>query len=503
MNQSMFNVINEETRALLAKSVLEGMKSGSLRKTIDIATGLMGINLDAPAKQLVPLLSPFRQSIPRTVRAGSDASQWKAITKLSAPRLSSAARTAGRQQTHTVVSKSAAYKVMALGDDVSRESVAASEGFDPALAKATANCLLNYSKLEEIQILGGNTTAAIGVPAAPTVLGVATGGTIGAGTYTIRIFALALPAANRCTVGRTQDWDGTEAKINAYAITASPNTIAGLTDTDGVEAGSAESTTAALTGSTNSIRVAWTPTTGAAAYAVSVGLATGITNGSFQVIVTQSKITLTSYIALGTNVPGATTATSQDTLSYDGIITQLLAAGSGAYVKAVTDVLTADPAKGEIAQLADAMQSIYDNAKIGRLRILAGGQEVRTLTAKGVKMSAMQIFVSPSDPGAKSAVVFGAHVGEMINPITGDRCPVEALPWLPGGTIILLPMEIPYPDANASVPFDMAMGYDVERWDYASTAVTGPVYPFEVRSWGVPRAIFTGGCGILTDVFKG
>ena len=303
-------------------------------------------------------------------------------------------------------------------------------------------------------------------------------------------------------MGKPADYDGTDAKLNAYSITASPNTIAGLTDSDGVESGSAEASTAALSGSTNMIRISWTPVPGAAAYAVSVGLATGITNGSWQVIVTQSHVTLTSYIALGTNVPGATTATSQDTLSYDGIMAQLLAAGSGAYVKAISGLLTGDATKGEITEIADALQNLYDNAKIGRFRLVMGGQEVRSLTARGVKMNAMQIIVGATE-ASKTSVIFGAHVGELVNPITGDRCPIEAVPWIPGGTILILPLEIPYPDANATAPFDMAFGYDVERWDYAATASTGPVYPFEVRSWGVLRAIFTGGCGILYDVHKG
>ena len=499
----MLNVgsITEQTREMLAKAILSGTKDGSLKKAITTSTGLTGINLQAPAMQLVPLMSPLRQMIPRVTRAGATASQYKRITSLSSPKPTTTESAAGATFATVVDNPSVTYRVLGVQGQVTREAVAASEGFDPALAKETANALLLYMKLEEQYILGGNRTA-LADPGAPTVAGVSTGGSIGAGTYTVRIFALTLPAANRVTIRRPADWDGTDANIAAYAITASPNTIDGLTSSDGVESGSAEASTGALSGSTNRIRISWAPVAGAAAYAVSVGLATGITSGSFQVITTQTAITLTSYIALGTNVPGATVSSSADSNAYDGIIPQLLAAGSGSYLKTLTAKLSGSSTTGEITEIADACQNIWDNARVGRLRVLCGGQEARALTARGVASNSLNIITNPVEAG-RASVTFGAHVGQIINPVTGDMMPVDVMPWMPGGTVILVPTEIPYPDANLSAPFDMAMGYDTERWDYASTTSTGPVYPFEVRSYGALRVIFSGGCGMISDIYKG
>ena len=38
---------------------------------------------------------------------------------------------------------------------------------------------------------------------------------------------------------------------------------------------------------------------------------------------------------------------------------------------------------------------------------------------------------------------------------------------------------------------------------YSSTPTTGPIYPFETRCNGALEAIFTGGCGVLYNIFQG
>lgn len=506
MNEMNLGDLTERTREMLAKSILQGMKDGSLKKAISTSTGLTGINLEAPAKQLVALLSPFRQSIPRVVRSGATASQFKRITAISTPKITTTESAAGAAYTTTVGSVTVNYKVMGLRGEVTREAVAASEGFDPALAKETANTLLNYMKIEEQYMLGGNVTA-LATPGAPTsVAVVSTGGTMAAAASGIKVWiaALTLPAANRVTIRRPIDWDGTDANIASYSIVASPNTIDGLTGTDGCVVGGTGTTSAALSGSTNRLRIAWAPVAGAAAYIVfaqDAAVTTVITGTFAQCIVTQTKITLTS-LTLSANVPGSAAATSADSAAYDGIIPQILAAGSGAYISALSGKLSGTASTGEITELADAMSNLFDNSRLGKLRIVCAGQEARAITARGAVSNSLNIITQPLEQGRMN-VTFGAHVGQIINPVTGDMCPVEVAPWLTGGTLLLLPIEIPYPDSNTPAPFDMAMGYDVERWDYSSTTSTGPVYPFEVRSYGALRAVFTGACGIISDIYKG
>ena len=84
-----------------------------------------------------------------------------------------------------------------------------------------------------------------------------------------------------------------------------------------------------------------------------------------------------------------------------------------------------------------------------------------------------------------------------------DVVPVEVMPWMPGGMLMCLPTEVPYNDANITSPIDWCGAYDWERWDYASTTSTGPVYPFENRCYGALRLLFSGGCGLIYNILKG
>jgi hypothetical protein len=487
--------ITQQTVDQVAKAILAGSKDGTLRKALAVSDNLIGYNLQAPAKQFVPLMSDFARSIPRKVLPGSDSVNWKVISSLSSPKLSTTEQAAGALFTTTVVPKVASYKHIALRGKVTRAAVAASQGFDPALAKETANTLLLAMKLEEQAILGGNVTA-LATPGAPTVTEIEAiaGATIGAASYFVRIAALTLPAANRLSLSRPLAFDGTNAVLDGVAIAAVDPA------SDGVTVVGAEGTVT-TTGANNSLKITWTPVNGAAAYAVFIGTTTGAANLKCEGIVTQCNVTFRTLATTG-QAGSALAGTSADANIYDGIIAQLFAAGSGAYLKNVAGKLSGDAATGEVPELQDAFAYIWDNAKIGKHRVLMAGQEARSLSARAAVANAMNITVSPESAG-RIALTQGGRIGSIINSQTGDICPVETLPWMPGGMILILPTEIPYNDANQETPFDIACGFDWERWDYASTSSTGPIYEFDTRYWGVLRAVFTGGCGVLHNILKG
>src|SRR3990170_2374739 len=71
--------LTNDTVQKTAAAILDLQKKGLLKATVDLGTGLTGTPLEAPAKLLVPLLSPFRQSISRET-IGGKTQAWKAIT---------------------------------------------------------------------------------------------------------------------------------------------------------------------------------------------------------------------------------------------------------------------------------------------------------------------------------------------------------------------------------------------------------------------------------------
>ena len=499
--------ITQETIQRSMQAAREALADPKLTRAISVGTGLVGYNLQAPAKQLVPLLSPFYNSIPRKTKPGANSDNWKAITAISSPRLFTGERKAGAKIAHTVADKSAGFKVQALLGDVSLEAVQASEGFDPALQKETANILLKGLQLSSQAYMFGVLTD-LGVPAAPTVTEIESlvGATIGAASYFVRIVGMSGMAANRVTLDVPQDYDGTHARINGRAV-AVVNPLrddagAAITAASGLTSISAEGTVT-TTGTLNSLKITWTPVAGMIAYAVFIGTTTGAANLKCEAIVTQASVTFLTLAGTGlagnaAEIPGADE--TGDSEAFDGIVSQLVAAGSGAYLKNVLGKLTGS--NSEITEIQDAFATIYQTGKIGKFRVVISGVDERTLTRLGVSSQSMQIFAAPGIDG-RVAMAVGAHVTDIINATTGDRCPVEVDPWLPAGTIIILPTEVPYANSNVSSPFEWVGSYDWMRWDYGSTPASGPVYLFETRCNGVLEALFTGGCGLLYNIFKG
>jgi len=502
----------QDTLAKVAAATKAARSDPGMKKAIDLSVGLVGFNLQAPAKQLVPLMSPFYNSIPRRVKPGANSDNWRQITALSSPELFTQERAAGNPFTTTLSTKVAPFKVSAIRGEVTREAQAASITFDDALAKETANTLLVALKLMGQAYLYANITD-VGAPAAPTVTRITApaGGAMPVSAYFAVIVALTGMAANRVPIdipGVYGDPVAANALYNGRAVPAGGVnallTVSALSGV-GVSTISAEGTVATGGTAADGIKVTWTAIPGACAYAVFLGTATGAANLKCQGVVTQTSLTFITAPTTGIAANAAEIPAADETgnaLHFDGILPQLLAAGSGAYLKNVNGTLTGTSTSAEVVEIQDAFSSIYRTAKIGKFRIVMSGNDARTLAKKGILSNSMQIFAQPTAEGRINMTI-GAHVGEILNATTGDICPVEVEPWAVPGTIFILPMEIPYPMANAANPFEWVGNYDWERWEYASTTTTGPIYPFETRCNGALEAIFTGGCGVLYNVFQG
>lgn len=498
-------------QSTLAKARESALSDPSMKKALTVGSGLVGYNLQAPAHQLVPLMAPFHKTIPRIVKPGANSDNWRVISALSSPNPFTAEAAASSLFTTTLASPTAAFKVLGVRGQVTLEAQRASEGFDPALAKETANTLLLGMKLEEQAFLGATLTA-LGTPAAPVVTVSTSAGSITAvgGTYFAAVVGLNILASNRATLSVLADINTnlenliagravTQAELQAIALGATAATGCGMTAFGAIGASGAISPT------NQCLKIVWTPLAGCTAYIVFVGTTTGAANMHAEAITTQCQVCLSSLSGAGVvgNDAAVPAADETDDLNaYDGIIPQLCAAGSGAYIANVAGALTGTAAGAEIPELQNAFASIYQTAKIGKFRILMSGIDTRVLSRKGVISNSMIIVAQPTGEG-RGNMMIGAHVGEILNATTGDICPIDTEPWLPQGTIIILPMEIPYPDANISVPFQWVGSYDWMRWDYASTTATGPIYPFEARCNGVIESLFPAGCGVLYNVYKG
>ena len=486
--------ITRETIEKVSAGILQGTKDGSLRKAIDTTTGIKGYGLEGPVLQLVPLLTALRASIPRRVKAGTDSVRNRYITALSQPKPTIAKDAAGPLFTTTTEERVYSYKVMGLRGQVGRDAEAEAQGFDSALAIETTNCLLGQQKLEEIYVIGGNITA-LAAPAGHVAAERDAKGTIANVTLYVQIAAITIPAYNRTAVDMPLDYDGTDALLAGRSVLAADIDVTATGD--GVGPLSTEINTGAMTGTDNGVKITWTPVPKAGAYLIYAGTTTGAANLKLNAIVTQTSITLSS-LATGGVAASTHVATSADALAWDGILATSV--DNGGYVKYVNGKLTGS--NGEVLEIQDAFAYLWRRSKVGRFRILVSGDESRILTRLGIAQNIMNIVVGSSADG-RTQIVMGGHVGEIINSVSSQRCPVEVMPWLPPGTVLILPMEVPYNNANISAPFDMIFAHDAERWDYYPTPTTGRVYGFDITEEGVLRNRFPAGCGVLTNIFKG
>jgi len=107
------------------------------------ASGLVNYDLQRPAKQLFPVLTPLRNKLPRVSGNGGTATNWKAVTAINTLALQPFVPEGVRNGlvTTSVVDKAASYKSIGLEDSVTFEADLASKEFEDVRA-TTAQRLL-------------------------------------------------------------------------------------------------------------------------------------------------------------------------------------------------------------------------------------------------------------------------------------------------------------------------------------------------------------------------
>ena len=468
------------TQESIEKTLASVKDETQLSKAIDTGTGLVGYNLEAPAKQLVPFLSPLRNIIPRKVSPTGTSTHWKAITSIVPQGKATALEgTRGTAMSYTVEDKMAAFKVLGLQDSVTFEAEAAGRNFQDVKATASTNLLLSLMQEEERYILGGNHTS-LGTVSAPTATADTTGGSIAAGTYAVKVAAMTLVAANR--VVANQQIAGLV--LGVPATDSMGQAISGATD--GVTAAST-ATSVTTTGTTSMLKLSVAPVTGALAYAWFV-------DDVLQIVSTNSYVELPKLVTGGSAAP--TADGSGDANAFDGIIPQIIA-GGGIYMDMANSQLTAS--QGGIEELDEINSRLFNQFKNGATRYLVSEQLAKDITSAIVKNNgAPTLFVNN---GEKNDITGNYMVKRYVNKsYGGQNISIEVHPWLPNGTMVVMCDRVPYPNANIGSVLEIECGYDYRQLEYARTS---PKYEFEIRTYEALKHYFPACQAILTNVKAG
>ena len=420
-----------------------GLMKESLAKNVTISTGLTAYDLQAPAKNLYPTVTPLRNSLPRVARLNpGDAARWRTITSLVGSGFDAMGwvpegqRTASMSYAANFVS--APYLTLGEEDTVTFEAEAAAQGFEDINATATLRLLQKTMRKEEMALLGGNASIALGTPSTPSLSASGSGATLPAGTYSVIAVALSFEgyrnaslAAGVATIKTITGNDGNTYTLNGGSSMKSSNA------TQAVTLGQSLSATVPVVN-------------GAVAYAWYVGTTGAET---LQNITTINSAAFSAPLATGQQAATViTTDNSRNaTLAFDGLLTVGFNPANNAYVQTLAtgtagtgSFLTAS-GRGSIVEIDNMLMQMWNAYRLSPTVIYVNAQEQKNITAKCLTNSSGPLLRYPVDASQDKPYEFAASgvVRWYYNPLTGIEIPVNVHPDLPPGTLLAFCERLP------------------------------------------------------------
>lgn len=439
------NMTDETLR--LAKEAL-GKPDADLAKTVSQSTGLVAYDLQAPAKNLYPTITPLRNSIPRIARVNpGDAARWKSIFSMTGSGWDSMGWVPEGQRSasmnYSSTPQTAPYVTLGEEDSITFEAERAAAGFEDINATATMRLLQKTMRKEESALLGGNANLALGTPTTPTLSASGSGATLAAATYSVIVVALTFEGYRNTSLSSGV----------ALSKVITGNDGQTFTLNGGSSNKSAAATQAVTLGQT---LFAFTPVlNGAVAYAWFVGTAGSET---LQAITTINSAAFSAPLTGGRQA--ATLVTSDlsrnSGLAFDGLLNIALNPSNNAYIQSLATgtagtgtPLTAS-GRGSVNEIDVALQAMWDQYRISPTVIYVNSQEQKNITTKCLTNASGPLLrfsqETARDKGGPYGITANGVVRWYFNPFSvdgGTDIPVKVHPDLPPGTVLLHTERLP------------------------------------------------------------
>src|SRR4051794_37490675 len=187
----------------LVKGALSSPDDG-IAKTITTGAGLVAYDLQSPAKNLYPFVTPLRNSVPRVGGGTGTATNWRQVTALIGSGFDAMGwvpegQRSG-QMSYTTASKSASFVTIGEEDAATYEAIGAGRHFEDIQARMTFRLLQKMMLKEEMAILAGNASLQLGTPATPSLSAAGSGATLPAATYSVIVVGLTLEGYQHSSV---------------------------------------------------------------------------------------------------------------------------------------------------------------------------------------------------------------------------------------------------------------------------------------------------------------
>lgn len=448
------------SQTLAAMHKVMGKSDGwDIRKaaTIQTSNGLVAYDLEAPAKNLYPVLTPLRNRIPRVTK-GSEAgtgANWKSVTGISGGGVRSMGWVPEGQRAPRMVmtteEKSAPYVTLGEESDVTFEAESAGAGFEDVLATSGMRALQSMMIKEEYAILAGNRSVDLGIPATPTLSAAGSGATLPAATYSVVVFALTHEGYLAASLV-----DGIKRSVSITGQDGKTYTLNGGSSRASAAATQAVTLGQTLSCSTPAIR-------GATAYAWFVGTSG---NERLEKITTINSATFNAPLAASgqtlASITDGSTDRSKNNLAYDGLLYSAFNSSSLAYYRALatgtagTGTSLTPSGDGSIVEIDDMLRSFWDNYRISPEELYVSAQELKSITKKVLTGSGTPLVRFAMDINSeKPELIGGQIVGSYFNPFTvngGQVIPIRLHPNLAPGTIFAWAENLPAYYESANVP---------------------------------------------------
>lgn len=496
---------SNETIELVKKSLMKDASTQGF--TTD--TGLTGIELREYARVLIPALTPFRNSVPRTQAAvGSKQCSWRSLYSTNSLNKRASTAFGGAGAIPTVLEKDfmAAYAKVAQGGRVMKDAETLARGFENVRALSIQTSLIDLMKQEEIELMGGQIFALESVPTPVVASIVASGGTIGSS--------------------------------DNVDVAVAVRTLQGVHDGQS-SAVSSTVASGACGGSLNTVNVTVTAVAGAFCYDWYVGAHSGTLY--YYKTTTVNKIAITSIPTGGATVTGcssvgsiprtdagvaiATAATcnvdrTADANSFNGLAATLIgdftSSGLGNYlVKHGTDtpsgatVVSLDGAKftgtaGTIVEIDSVLATLWNTYKVAPTKIQASANTLKSISDLMVSTGGTIINIPVQGEDVRNAAVGGVVATRYLNKMTLTYITLEAMPWMSDGSVFIVTEKLSFPNSNIANVFEVRTQQEYALFEYATardaTAYGGPRYDYETAAIETFINYFPGANALIQNV---
>jgi hypothetical protein len=497
----MANIIDDTLNLIKAAHAQQG---DNISKSITTANNLVAYDLQAPAKNLYPVQTPIRNTLPRTGGIGT-ATNWRTVRNIIGSGFDGMGwvpegQRSGRMS-YLTQSLSASYKTMGEEDQATYEAISAGRGFEDIRARMTMRLLQKLMLKEEAAIIGGNTSVSLTAPASPTLSVGASGGTVVADNYYVWCVALTYEGYRNSSVA--------SGVATSQTITGAD----GLTYTlsGGSSAASAISLVQAVTlGQT--LRASVPAINGAVAYAWYVSKTNNTPGTAYlQSITTINSVEFTApVVTTGTQLVTAVTGNnSTNTLAFDGLLYQAFNPTSGAYIQsqatgtAGTGTPLTASGRGSIDEIDDMLVTMWNNNQLSPTVIYCNAQEIKNISNKVLSGGTNAPLVRYNLNNEQSmAIGASPFIDTYFNPITKQPLKVEVHPNVPPGTILAWADNLPAQYQSSEVPnvaeIRARQDYYQIDWPVTSRQQQVGVYAEEVLVVYAPFAI-----GVINNIANG